>query len=176
MKKIIPILLWCCLLSSCAVQRQTEPRRYQTLTQKANATLQFDQREYSMSCSIQMWRNELIILSLQPILGVEMFRLEASQDSVLVIDKMNRRYTTLAYEWASQAVQPTPSYKMIQDFVTPPLLSQSKATSQRTFEIGKHKIGIKCAFSQREYNTLTTPKRLDLKKYKRVSLREIIPL
>jgi hypothetical protein len=176
MKKIIPILLWCCLLSSCAVQRQTEPRRYQTLTQKANATLQFDQREYSMSCSIQMWRNELIILSLQPILGVEMFRLEASQDSILVIDKMNRRYTTLAYDWASKAVQPTPSYKMIQDFVTPPLLSNVKASSQRTFEIGGHKIGIKCAFWQREYNTLAAPKRQDLKKYKRVSLREILPL
>lgn len=176
MKRLVPILVLCSLLSSCAVKRQAEPRRYQTLTQKANTTLQFDQREYSMSCSIQMWRNELIILSLQPVLGIEMFRLEASQDSVVVIDKMNRRYTTLAYDWASKAVQPTPSYKMIQDFVTAPLLSQAKASSQRSFEIGGHKIGIKCAFWQREYNTLATPKRQDLKKYKRVSLREILPL
>jgi hypothetical protein len=176
MKRLVPILVLCSLLSSCAVKRQAEPRRYQTLTQKANATLQFDQREYSMSCSIQIWRNELIILSLQPVLGIEMFRLEASQDSVVVIDKMNRRYTTLAYDWASKAVQPTPSYKMIQDFVTAPLLSHAKASSQRSFEIGGHKIGIKCAFWQREYNTLEAPKRQDLKKYKQVSLREILPL
>ena len=176
MKHLIPILVLCGLLSSCAIKRQADPRRYQNMTQKANATLQYDQREYSMSCSIQIWRNEMVMLSLQPILGIEMFRIEALQDSIWIIDKMNRRYTTLAYDWASKAVQPTPSYKMIQDFVTPPALSNVKASSQRTFEIGGHKIGIKCAFWQREYNTLATLKRLDLKKYKRVSLREILPL
>ncbi len=118
----------------------------------------------------------MVMLSLQPILGIEMFRIEALQDSIWIIDKMNRRYTTLAYEWASQTIHPAPSYKMIQEFVTSPQISQEKATNQRFFEIGGHKIGIKCAFWQREYNTLATLKRLDLKKYKRVSLREIIPL
>lgn len=176
MKRLIPILVLCGLLSSCAIKRQADPRRYQNMTQKANATLQFDQREYSMSCSIQIWRNEMVMLSLQPILGIEMFRIEALQDSIWIIDKMNRRYTTLAYEWASQTIHPAPSYKMIQEFVTSPQISQEKATNQRFFEIGGHKIGIKCAFWQREYNTLATLKRLDLKKYKRVSLREIIPL
>ena len=176
MKRLIPILVLCGLLSSCAIKRQADPRRYQNMTQKANATLQYDQREYSMSCSIQIWRNEMVMLSLQPILGIEMFRIEALQDSIWIIDKMNRRYTTLAYEWASQTIHPAPSYKMIQEFVTSPQISQEKATNQRFFEIGGHKIGIKCAFWQREYNTLAAPKRQDLKKYKRVSLREILPL
>ncbi len=57
MKRLIPILVLCGLLSSCAIKRQADPRRYQNMTQKANATLQYDQREYSMSCSIQIWRN-----------------------------------------------------------------------------------------------------------------------
>ena len=176
MKRLIPILVLCGLLSSCATKRQAEPRRYQTLSQKANVTLQFDQREYSMNCSVQMWRNELIVLSLQPVLRIEMFRLEATPDSMVVIDKMNRRYTTMAYDWGGKQLQPTPSFKMIQNFITPPALPKIKASSGKSFEVGNHRISIGCTFWQRDYNTLTEPKRIDLKKYKRVSLRDILPL
>ena len=123
-----------------------------------------------------MWRNELIVLSLQPVLGIEMFRLEATPDSMVVIDKMNRRYTTMAYDWGGKQLQPTPSFKMIQNFITPPALPKIKASSGKSFEVGNHRISIGCTFWQRDYNTLTEPKRIDLKKYKRVSLRDILPL
>lgn len=177
MKRLIPAILLCfLLLCSCATRRQAEPRRYHTLTQKAHTTLRFDQREYSMNCSMQIWRNELIVLSLQPMLGIEMFRMEASKDSVVLIDKMNHRYTSLAYNWVETDVLPTPSFKMIQDFVTTPQKKHEKASSDQTFKVGNHTIGLKCKFSQREYNTLADPKRMNLKKYKRVSLRDILPL
>lgn len=177
MKRLIPAILLCfLLLCSCATSRQAEPRRYQTLTQKAHTTLRFDQREYAMNCSVQIWRNQLIVLSLQPMLGIEMFRMEAAKDSVVLIDKMNRRYTSVAYNWVGADVLPTPSFKMIQDFVTVPQKKQEKASSEQTFKVGSHTIGLKCTFSQREYNTLAAPKRMNLKKYKRVSLRDILPL
>ena len=176
MKRLIPILVLCGLLTSCATKRQAEPRRYHTLNQKANVTLQFDHREYSMNCGIQMWRNELIVLSLQPVLGIEMFRIEATPDSMIIIDKMNRRYTTLAYDLGEKHLQPTPSFKMIQNFITPPALPKIKASSKKSFEVGNHRISIGCTFWQRDYNTLADPKRIDLKKYKRVSLRDILPI
>lgn len=177
MKHIIPIIaLICLLLSSCGTQQQITPKRYQTLSQKANATLRFDEHQYTMNCTVQMWRDELVILSLQPILGIEMFRIEASMDSVLIVDKMNRRYTTLAYDWAKKNIHPTPSFKLIQDYVSASIPKIKKARNEIDFSVGQHKISIQCAFSHREYNQLTTPRRLVLKKYKRVSLREILPL
>ena len=177
MKRLIPIIaLLGLLLCSCGTQRQAEPRRYNTLSQKAQATLQFDEHQYTMSCQMQMWRNELVVLSLQPVLGIEMFRLEATTDSVCVIDKMNRRYTTLAYNWVAKEIQPTPSFKLIQDYVGAPTSKQNKNKNLLNLQVGEHKISVLCSFSQREYNKLSSPKRLDLKKYKRVSLREIIPL
>ena len=177
MKRFIPIItLFCLLLCSCGTQRQAEPRRYNTLSQKAHATLQFDQHKYTMNCAVQMWRNELVVLSLQPALGIEMFRLEATTDSVCVIDKMNRRYTTLAYDWIGKKVHPTPSLKLIQDYVSAPLSRQKKNQNHLHLEVGGHIISVQCTFSQREYNKLTSPRRLELKKYKRVSLRDILPL
>lgn len=177
MKRIIPIILLCgWLLCSCSVQRSTEPRRYQTLHQKANATLQLDQHQYTMGSTVQMWRNELIVLSLQPILGIEMVRVEATKDSIWLFDKMNRRYTTLAYSDFEGHIQPTPSYKMIQDFITTTQVPTNKISNQVNFTANEHKLAITCTFTNREYNTLSEPKRLDNHKYKRVSLHEILPL
>lgn len=177
MKQLIPIIaLLTLLLSSCGTQRQVEPHRYQTLRQKASATLQIDEHKYTMNCNIQLWRNELVILSLQPVLGIEMFRIEASQDSIVVVDKMNRRYTTLAYDWAEAYIHPTPSLKMIQDYVTAPISSKKKSNSTFNLKMKNHRISIDCIFTQREYNALTAPRRLALEKYKRVSLHEILPL
>ena len=177
MKRIIPIIaLLALLLSSCGTQRQTQPHRYQTLSQKASATLELDQHKYTMGCSVQMWRNELIILSLQPMLGIEMLRMEATKDSVILVDKMNRRYTVITYNMFANQVSPKPSFRLIQDFVSAPITPEKDQKNQLDFSFGSHKIRIMCKFSQREYNTLNTPKRLDLQKYKQVSLRDILPL
>ena len=175
MKRIVPVIICCLILSSCGIQRSSTPRRYQTMTQKLSTTLQMDQHQYKMGCTTKTWRNELIILSLQPMLGIEMVRIEATPDSVWLFDKMNHRYTVLAYNDYTNKITPAPSYKMIQDFISTP---QTKKQDQSTlsFSFGKHNIQIGCTVSQREYNTLKEAKRLDTKKYKRVSLREVLPL
>ena len=178
MKRIVPIIaLIGLLLSSCGTQRQTtQPRRFQTLNQKASATLELDQHKYTMSCAVQMWRNELIILSLQPMLGIEMMRMEATKDSVVVVDKMNRRYTVIDYDIFANQLSQKLSFRLIQDFVSTPITPEKEQRNQLDFSFGNHKILITCKFSQREYNTLNTPKRLDLQKYKQVSLLDILPL
>lgn len=177
MKYFLPIIVICSvLLASCTTQRNAEPKRYHTLQEKATTTLQLDNRLYTMNASVQVWPGELIILSLQPMLGIEMMRAEATKDSVLLIDKMNRRYTVIHYNTFSKIVSPTPSFKMIQDYVTAPQNNKKKNKNELSFQIGTHTINIKCAFTQREYNTLKTPKRQDLKKYKQTTLREILPI
>ena len=111
--------------------------------------------------------------------GLEMVRIEATNDSVTIVDKMNYRYTTLAYNWAPTQVTPTPSFELIQNFVTAPIQEQKKKKNQQdqvTFQLGASRIAIQCAFSQRGYDKLGTPRQMNLQKYKRVSLHEILPL
>ena len=163
------------MLSACRVQKDT-PTRYHTLTQRATTTLTLDEHQYTMSCTIQMWRNELITISLQPMLGIEMARIEATQDSVWVFDKLNRRYAVLSYHDAARHLRPAPSYKMIQDFITSPITPDKSAQTHKTFTAGEHRLQVACAFNSREYNTLKQPTRLNTTKYKRVPLRTILPL
>ena len=55
-------------------------------------------------------------------------------------------------------------------------LKKKKFTNRIEFSTNGHQMTIECAFMHRKYNTLTTPRRKKKKKYKRVSLREILPL
>ena len=180
-KLLLPIIVICgLLLASCSSQRVAEPKRYQTLQQKANTTLQLDERSYTMNATVQVWRNELIILSLQPMFGIEMVRAEVTPDSVLLVDKMNRRYVVLDYAMFGQLMKPAPSFKMIQDYLTAPANNTQKKNkknkNQLLFQVGGHTLQIQCVFTQREYNTLKTAKRQDLKKYRQTTLREILPI
>ena len=127
MKRFLPIILLLGLLvCSCRTQQQIEPIRYQTMSQKGSVTLRLNQLEYTLFCTTQLWRNELVVLSLQPTLGLEMVRIEATNDSVTIVDKMNYRYTTLAYNWTARQVTPSPSFELIQNFVTAPIQEQQK--------------------------------------------------
>lgn len=179
MRRFIPvILLLGLLLSSCRTQHVVEPHNYQTMSQRGSITLKLNHLEYTLFCTTQLWRNELVVLSLQPTLGLEMLRVEATKDSVLIVDKINYQYTTLAYNWAERQIHPSPSFKLIQDFVTAPISGKKKKKQQDKLllQIGASEIAIQCVFSQRMYDKLGTPRQINLQKYKRVSLHEILPL
>ena len=66
--------------------------------------------------------------------------------------------------------------EMIQDYITTPLMTKKKLANRIEFEANGHKMSFECIFSAREYNKLTNHRRIDLKKYKRVTLREILPI
>ena len=177
--KKLHILAWTAImalaLSSCKVSKQATTR-YQSMTQRAQVTLQLDEHQYSMSCSMRTWHNELIVLSVQPMLGIEMVRIEADQDSIWIFDKMNRRYAAMDYASINRIIQPKVSYRILQDFCDQPIVPKKKETIQQVFASGKHQLTLTCTYSHREYNTLQTPTRTNTNKYKPVDLRTILPL
>lgn len=161
------------LLSSCSVSRRASSR-YETLSQRAQVSLIWNQQQYNMSSTVRIWRNELIVVSVQPMLGIEMVRMEANQDSVWIFDKMNRRYVALSYNEITNKLHTKISYKMLQDFMTKQ--AKGKAPLKWQLTTGKHELELSCSFSNREQNTLQAPKQTKTDRYKQVSLREILPL
>jgi hypothetical protein len=129
-----------------------------------------------MSSQVRVWRNHFIAVSVQPMLGIEMVRIEADQDSIWIFDKMNRRYAAMDYASINRIVQPKVSYRILQDFCDQPIVPKKKETIQQVFTSGKHQLTLTCTYSRREYNTLQTPTRTNSNKYKLVDLRTILPL
>ena len=171
----ISIAIAAIAMSACSVSKHASGK-YQTLSQRAQLTLQWEEREYSMNSVVRVWRDELIVLSVQPMLGIEMLRVEADRDSVWAFDKMNRKCVALSYGEIGKQTGVKINYRGLQDLLSKPIAEGKKEHLSLTFHAGKREVKFACRFSNREYNSLQAPTRTKVERYKRVSLREILPI
>lgn len=72
------------------IQEQSFP--YKTLTARLNVDLNLPDNSFSSRVDLKMVKDSAFQLSVQPFLGIEMFRIELSTDSIKIMDRMNKRY------------------------------------------------------------------------------------
>lgn len=171
----ITLVIITIIISSCSVSRHATSR-YQTISQRAQVTLEWDKNQYSVSSLVRIWKGELITFSIQPMLGLEMVRIEATPDNIWIFDKINRQYVVLTYGDIEKAIGARVTYKKIQDFASKPITEKGKEHAALFLKTGEHHFRLSCRFSNREYNTLNAPIQTKSNKYKQVTLREILPI
>lgn len=71
--------------------------QFNTLTARLNAELKMPKNNMSSRVDLKMVRDSAFQLSVQPFLGIEVFRAEFTVDSIKVIDRMNKRYVAERY-------------------------------------------------------------------------------
>lgn len=71
--------------------------RFNTLTARLNAELKGTKNDMSSRVDLKMVKDSAFQLSVQPFLGIEVFRAEFTVDSIKVIDRMNKRYVAERY-------------------------------------------------------------------------------
>lgn len=76
---------------------QEQAFRFNTMSARMNVDLKIPGKELSSRVDLKMVKDSSIQLSVQPFLGIEMFRAELTIDSVKVIDRMNKRYVAESY-------------------------------------------------------------------------------
>ena len=67
------------------------------LIPRMTLTLVMQGRQFTTPASMRWQRAKGAMVSVQPIAGIEMIRIELDEQALLVIDKINRRYTQLTY-------------------------------------------------------------------------------
>ena len=93
-----------CHTQQAAVQKQSAetPTEEETLwhtclIQGAKATLTMDGKTISANCTMQVVRDSMLVISVMPMLGIEVYRLEATPDELIAIDKLNHQYLKTDY-------------------------------------------------------------------------------
>lgn len=72
---------------------------FQTLTARLGVEINLPNFQVnSTRVDLKMIKDSAFQLSVQPLLGIELFRLELSRDSIKVLDRMNKRYLAENYE------------------------------------------------------------------------------
>lgn len=80
-----------------ALAIQAQPNFSSLYAPKAKANIDFGGIKMSTNGSVTMLVDSIIIISVQPILGIELMRLEVTKSDVMLLDKMNRRYVKMDY-------------------------------------------------------------------------------
>lgn len=93
---------------------EAQPDFTSVVAQKAKFNINYQQRQYNANGTITLVKDSILIISVQPLLGIELLRLEATKEDVRLIDKMNRRYDSMTYEQISKQVGVTLTYDDLQ--------------------------------------------------------------
>lgn len=71
--------------------------RFRTFAARLNVDLELSGKRMSSKVELKMLKDSAFQLSVQPFLGIEVFRLELTPDSVKIMDRMNKRYMAENY-------------------------------------------------------------------------------
>ncbi len=115
--------------------------RYNTLSSRFNMSLATGTRSLSSKANLKIEKDKAIQISIQPLFGVEMFRLHVTPDTLVLLDRMNKRYVQEAIDDVKK------SYPVGFDFETLQALfsnhvfvagkNQVEDTDYRNFQIEK---------------------------------------
>jgi hypothetical protein len=76
---------------------QKQAFQYETFSTRANIDLNVSGKSYSSRVDIKIVRDSALQLSIQPLLGIELFRVEFTEAGLTIIDRMNKRYVSESY-------------------------------------------------------------------------------
>ncbi len=77
---------------------QKQAFQYKTFSARTNVDIELPGNSLSSRVDIRMVRDSAFQLSIQPFMGIEVFRLEFNIDTVKVIDRLNKRYVIESYD------------------------------------------------------------------------------
>ena len=136
-KILLLIIFVASVLTGCKIQQKTQGPTQRVaqrisvcdLTQKVyNAQPQFTtmniskmtmsvnyaQMQFTFRSSIRIASDSIVSISIQPALGIEMFRMEFTPKGFIVYDKMNRKYSENSYEYIKLSWGLDVDYKAIE--------------------------------------------------------------
>jgi len=106
-------------VSQVIEQIQKVQPQYNTVNvSKLALELQLDGRTVNVSATCKIKKDSAIYLSIQPFLGIEMFKAELTKDSLKVFDKMNGQYYTADYSYFARRFGVYIDFYSIQSLLT----------------------------------------------------------
>ena len=145
------ILVFCplsiVLCTSCGVKKKTVapvepiaeepevPAWHTCLIQNARVTVLTADNRLSANATMQVVRDSMLVISIMPMIGIEMLRIEATPEQIIGIDKMHAQYACAAYEDLNRKLTPSLNWDELQQLCSAELpLGSERARLIYTYE------------------------------------------
>lgn len=126
-----------------------------------------------MSAAIMMQavRDSMLVISVMPMLGMEMIRLEATPTELTAIDKIHGRYAKASYADLNRKLTPSLNWDVLQQICSAELpTGNEKARLQYAF--GEQRIELVIDYGKRQLDVPVRVVNQPLKKYTEVDISQ----
>ena len=165
-----------CHTQQAAVQKQSEetPTEEETLwhtclIQGAKATLTMDGKTISANCTMQVVRDSMLVISVMPMLGIEVYRLEATPDELIAIDKLNHQYLRTDYAHINKYVAPSLTWEDLQQIAS----NEVQGGPFIGYAIGEKTIALKITYPEKQTDVPVRMLHIDLSRYEQVVVENL---
>ena len=167
--------------TSCRTQQsavQTQPAETPTeeekpwhtcLIQGAKATLTMDGQTISANCTMQVVRDSMLVISVMPMLGIEVYRLEATPDELIAIDKLNHQYLKTDYARINRYVTPSLTWEDLQQIAS----NEVQGGPFIGYAIGEKTIALKITYPEKQTDVAVRTQHIDLSRYEQVVVENL---
>ena len=112
------------LVEEAVEEKADEPQKpeewrpqYQTAYGKGTLTIFYKQQRLSSPVVMTYIADSIVVASVQPMLGIEMYRIEALPDKARLFEKLNRRYVEMTYEEISAETKRNINFPLVERMV-----------------------------------------------------------
>lgn len=182
-KHIYIFIVTALLLVSCGTQKvkQSEspaPPLWQTcLIKGAQASIEIQKKnsqssdKISAAVTMQVVRDSIAIISIMPILGMEMVRIEATPEKVIGISKIHGLYIDCNYEELNRYIAPTIDWGIIQQLCAAELPT-GDTNARVVYIINGQTITLSIDYTPKQTDIPLTIQRQRLTRYKQTSIAQ----
>ena len=170
------------LLVACGTKKKIAERQEPTvsvpawhtcLVQGARATVATANDRLSANVTMQTVHDSMLVISVMPMLGMEMLRVEATPIEVTAIDKLHGRYAKATYADINRRLTPSLNWDVLQQMATAELpLGEQKARLMYTF--GDQLIELVIDYPARQLDMPVKVNHARLNKYTEVDVSKIL--
>ena len=144
-----------CGVKKAAVSKETVPQEamvpqwHTCLIQGSRATVSKGNEKLSATVTMQTVRDSMIVISIMPMLGVEMLRLEATPEQLIAIDKIHGQYAMTTFAELNNRLTPQLSWAVLQQMAAGELPTGSEKAHMQ-YTLGKDTIDIILVYGTRQ--------------------------
>lgn len=157
------------------VPTETQSVEYRTVSvPSARGTVTIDQQVFEGRVSFATTIDSLVIWSIQPIAGMELFRMEATPNEVVVYDKTTMTRIVLTYNQIAQYSSPALTFDHLQEIATGEILPMGRTSTLRSYVVLGHTVILDIDYKDIRYGVPVNMNRLSPLRFETKQIEEMM--
>ena len=111
----------------------------------------------------------MLVISVMPMLGIEVYRLEATPDELIAIDKLNHQYLKTDYARINRYVTPSLTWEDLQQIAS----NEVQGGPFIGYAIGEKTIALKITYPEKQTDVAVRTQHIDLSRYEQVVVENL---